>query len=112
MQQVKSSRDYEYLSKLIADKAHELSAEIVKLKSEHKEFTASTLIGNKAKRVKQNRCKTYSVSKSNGSLMRTYSLHCCWTDIVLHQSVHHSSTLAYIVAYHKHHRLTSPNQGT
>ena len=36
--------NYEYLSKLIADKASELSAEIVKLKSERKEFTASTLI--------------------------------------------------------------------
>ena len=35
--------NYEYLSKLIADKTSELSAEIVKLKSEHKEFTASTL---------------------------------------------------------------------
>ncbi len=44
--------NYEYLSKLIADKASELSAEIVKLKSERKEFTASTLIDDRAKRVK------------------------------------------------------------
>lgn len=44
--------NYEYLSKLIADKASELSAEIVKLKTERKEFTASTLIDNRAKRVK------------------------------------------------------------
>lgn len=44
--------NFEYLSKLIADKTSELSTEIVKLKSEHKEFTASTLIEEKAKRVK------------------------------------------------------------
>ena len=44
--------NYEYLSKLIADKTSELSAEIVKLKSERKEFTASTLIDDSAKRVK------------------------------------------------------------
>lgn len=44
--------NYEYLSKLIADKASELSAEIVKLKTERKEFTASTLIDDRAKRVK------------------------------------------------------------
>lgn len=44
--------NYEYLSKLIADKTSELSAEIVKLKSERKEFTASTLIEDETKRVK------------------------------------------------------------
>lgn len=44
--------NYEYFSKLIADKASELSAEIVKLKTERKEFTASTLIDDRAKRVK------------------------------------------------------------
>ena len=41
--------NYEYVSKLIADKTSELSAEIVKLKSERKEFTASTLIDDSAK---------------------------------------------------------------
>lgn len=44
--------NFEYLSKLIADKTSELSTEIVKLKSERKGFTASTLIEDKAKRVK------------------------------------------------------------
>lgn len=44
--------NFEYLSKLIADKTSELSTEIVKLKSERKEFTASTLIEEKVKRVK------------------------------------------------------------
>lgn len=44
--------NFEYLSKLIADKVSELSAEIVKLKSERKEFTASTLVEDKTKRVK------------------------------------------------------------
>lgn len=44
--------NYEYLSKLIADKASELSAEIVKLKTERKEFTASTVIDDRPKRVK------------------------------------------------------------
>ncbi|WP_297071978.1 site-specific integrase [uncultured Duncaniella sp.] len=44
--------NFEYLSKLIANKTSELSTEIVKLKSERKEFTASTLIEDKAKRVK------------------------------------------------------------
>ena len=44
--------NFEYLSKLIADKTSELSTEIVKLKSERKEFTASTLIEDKSKRVK------------------------------------------------------------
>lgn len=44
--------NYEYLSRIIADKASELSTEIVKLKSERKEFTASTLIEDKSKRVK------------------------------------------------------------
>lgn len=44
--------NYEYLSRIIADKASELSTEIVKLKSERKEFTASTLIEEKSKRVK------------------------------------------------------------
>ena len=44
--------NFEYLSRIIADKASELSTEIVKLKSERKEFTASTLIEDKSKRVK------------------------------------------------------------
>ena len=44
--------NFEYLSKLIADKTSELSTEIVKLKSERKEFTASPLIEEKTKRVK------------------------------------------------------------
>lgn len=44
--------NYEYLSRIIADKASELSTEIVKLKSERKEFTASTLIEDKSTRVK------------------------------------------------------------
>lgn len=44
--------NYEYLIRIIADKASELSTEIVKLKSERKEFTASTLIEDKSKRVK------------------------------------------------------------
>lgn len=44
--------NYEYLSKIIADKASELSEEIVKLKSEHKNFTASTLIVESSQRVK------------------------------------------------------------
>lgn len=47
-----SSPNYEYLSKIIADKASELSEEIVKLKSEHKNFTASTLIEESSQRVK------------------------------------------------------------
>lgn len=69
--------NYEYLSKLIADKASELSAEIVKLKSERKEFTASTLIDDRTKRVKPKQYMTYSVSKSNGSLMRADAAICC-----------------------------------
>lgn len=48
-----SSPNYEYLSKIIADKASELSEEIVKLKSERKDFTASTLIEESSQRVKQ-----------------------------------------------------------
>ena len=47
-----NSPNYEYLSKIIADKASELSEEIVKLKSERKGFTASTLIEWKSQRVK------------------------------------------------------------
>lgn len=47
-----SSPNYEYLSKIIADKASELSEEIVKLKSERKNFTASTLIEESSQRVK------------------------------------------------------------
>lgn len=47
-----SSPNYEYLSKIIADKASELSEEIVKLKSERKDFTASTLIEESSQRVK------------------------------------------------------------
>lgn len=31
--------------------------------------------------------------------------------LFLHQSVHRGSSLAYMVAYHKHNRLTSQNQG-
>ena len=48
-----SSPNYEYLSKIIADKASELSEKIVKLKSERKDFTASTLIEESSQRVKQ-----------------------------------------------------------
>lgn len=44
--------NYEYLSKIIASKASELSTQIVKLKSEHKEFTASILIEKTQQRVK------------------------------------------------------------
>ena len=47
-----NSPNYEYLSKIIADKASELSKEIVKLKSERKDFTASTLIEENSQRVK------------------------------------------------------------
>lgn len=47
-----NSPNYEYLSKIIADKASELSEEIVKLKSERKDFTASTLIEESSQRVK------------------------------------------------------------
>lgn len=47
-----NSPNYEYLSKIIADKASELSEEIVKLKSERKDFTASTLIEENKQRVK------------------------------------------------------------
>ena len=47
-----NSPNYEYLSKIIADKASELSEEIVKLKSERKDFTASTLIEENSQRVK------------------------------------------------------------
>lgn len=47
-----NSPNHEYLSKIIADKASELSEEIVKLKSERKDFTASTLIEESSQRVK------------------------------------------------------------
>lgn len=47
-----NSPNYEYLSKIIADKASELSEEIVKLKSERKDFTASTLIEENSQQVK------------------------------------------------------------
>ena len=47
-----NSPNYEFLSKIIADKASELSEEIVKLKSERKDFTASTLIEGNSQRVK------------------------------------------------------------
>ena len=47
-----NSPNYEYLSKIIADKTSELSEEIVKLKSERKDFTASTLIEENCQRVK------------------------------------------------------------
>ena len=47
-----NSPNYEYLSKIIADKASELSEEIVKLKSERKDFTASILIEESSQRVK------------------------------------------------------------
>ena len=46
-----NSPNYEYLNKIIADKASELSKEIVKLKSERKEFTASTLIEENSQQV-------------------------------------------------------------
>ena len=62
--------NFEYPSKLIADKASELSAEIVKLKSERKGFTASTLVEDKTKRVKPKPCMSYSMSKSKGLQMR------------------------------------------
>ena len=44
--------NYEYLNKIITDKANELSKEIVKLKSERKDFTVSTLIEANCKRAK------------------------------------------------------------
>ena len=44
--------NYEYLMKIITDRTSELSEEIVKLKSERKEFTASTLIEENSQRVK------------------------------------------------------------
>ena len=47
-----NSPNYEYLNKIITDKANELSKEIVKLKSECKDFTASTLIEANCKRAK------------------------------------------------------------
>lgn len=47
-----NSPNYEYLSRIIADKASELSEEIVKLKSERKDFTASTLLEENSQRVK------------------------------------------------------------
>ena len=47
-----NSPNYEYLSRIIADKASELSEEIVKLKSERKYFTASTLLEENSQRVK------------------------------------------------------------
>lgn len=47
-----NSPNYEFLSKIIADKASELSEDIVKLKSEHKDFTASTLIEENSSQVK------------------------------------------------------------
>ena len=47
-----NSPNYEYLSKIIADKASELSEEIVKLKSERKDLTASILIEESSQRVK------------------------------------------------------------
>ena len=47
-----NSPNYEYLSRIIANKASELSEEIVKLKSERKDFTASTLLEENSQRVK------------------------------------------------------------
>lgn len=47
-----NSPNYEYLSRIIANKASELSEEIVKLKSERKYFTASTLLEENSQRVK------------------------------------------------------------
>ncbi len=47
-----NSPNYEYLSRIIADKASELSKEIVKLKSERKDFTASTLLEENSQQVK------------------------------------------------------------
>lgn len=42
----------EYINKIIADKSNEYSEQIVKLKSEHKDFTASSLIDNTSRKVK------------------------------------------------------------
>lgn len=47
-----NSPNYEYLSRIIADKTSELSEEIVKLKSERKDFTASTLLEESSQQVK------------------------------------------------------------
>lgn len=53
----------EYINKIIADKVKELTCEIVKLKSEDKDFTASTLIEQEPKRVKPRTVKEIFVSQ-------------------------------------------------
>lgn len=47
-----SCPNYQYIKKLIKDTEKELSEQIVKLKSENKEFTISSLVDNENKRVK------------------------------------------------------------
>lgn len=42
----------EYINKIIADKSNEFAEQIVKLKSERKEFTVNSLIDNTSKKVK------------------------------------------------------------
>lgn len=42
----------EYINKIIADKSNEFAEQIVKLKSEHKEFTVNSLIDNTSEKVK------------------------------------------------------------
>lgn len=42
----------EYINKIIADKSNEFTEQIVKLKSEHKEFTVNSLINNTSEKVK------------------------------------------------------------
>lgn len=42
----------EYINKIIADKSNEFAEQIVKLKSEHKEFTINSLIDNTCEKVK------------------------------------------------------------
>lgn len=42
----------EYINKIIADKSNEFTEQVVKLKSEHKDFTANSLIDNTSKKVK------------------------------------------------------------
>lgn len=42
----------EYINKIIADKSNEFAEQIVKLKSEHKEFTANSLIDKTSEKVK------------------------------------------------------------
>lgn len=42
----------EYINKIIADKSNEFAEQIVKLKSEHKDFTVNSLIDNTSEKVK------------------------------------------------------------